>query len=157
LPVRLRIWLNGLHGLVGGGRGVEEHGQQRCVAAVELLVDAVGQRLLGDAQIQVGVVPQHGVHVVDLLDLGLELRDVAVLHALHDDEGEGALAELIHQDVLALDGLHGIGQVIEHIVVDPGLRDAQNRGQQQREREDQNGPPPLCDGFAKFQQNFIPP
>jgi len=148
---------NGLHGFVGGGRGVEEHGQQRRVAAVEFLVDAVGQRLLGDAQIQIGVVPQNGVHMVDALNLGLELGDIPVVHALDHDEGKRAFSEFIHQDILALDRFHGAGQVIEHVVIDPGLCHAQNRGQQERKGQDQNRPPPFCNGFPKFQQDFIPP
>ena len=130
---------DGLHGQVRGGGRVEEHGHHGGAARVERVVQPVRQQLLRDGRIQQGVVPQHGLHMVHLLDLLLQSRYVLGGHILQNEEGEGALAKLLQQLVLTDDGLHILGEIVEHVVVDSGARHTQNGREHQRQGDNQNG------------------
>ena len=97
---------DGVHGHVRRGGGVKKHGHQRGVVGVEFLINAVRQKLHGQAQVGNAVVPHHAVHVLHRGDLLLQRRHVLRGHILHDHQRERALAEVAQQLVLADDGIH---------------------------------------------------
>ena len=100
---------DGVHGHVRRGGGVKKHRHQRGVVGVEFLINAVRQKLHGQAQVGNAVVPHHAVHVLHLGDLLLQRRHVLRGHILHDHQRERALAEVSQQLVLADDGIHILG------------------------------------------------
>ena len=100
---------DGVHGHVRRGGGVEEHGHQCGVLRVEFLIEAVRQKLHGQAQIGKAVVPDHAVHVFHGGDFFFQCRHVLRGHILHDYQRERALAEVVQQFVLADDGIHILG------------------------------------------------
>ena len=130
---------NGVHGQVGGGGGVKEHGHHGGAAGVERIIQLPGQQLHGDRQIQQGIIPQHGLHMVHLLDLRPEGGSVPVRHVLQDEEGEGPLAKFIQELVLPDHGVHVGRKVVQHIVVDARPRHPQNGGNQQEKGQNEDG------------------
>ena len=77
--------------------------------------------------------------MIDLLDLLSEGDDILVLLILHDQHGDRACSELIHQDVLTLNGLNAVRQVGQNIVIDSCVQispDGRNH-EDQRKRHDQ--------------------
>jgi len=140
---------DGVHCLVRGGRGVEKHGHHRRVAGVEGVIELVGQKLHRDGRVHQGVVPQDRLHMLDGFELFLQGGNVLFRHILHDDEGECALAEVLQQCVLPDDGVHVVRQIIEHVVVDPGLQHAEHSRDHQKHREDQDRDAAAHDRFGK--------
>ena len=58
---------DGIHGQIGGGRGVKEHGHHGGVFGVKRIVDAVRQQFHGDGHVHQGIIPQHSFHMIHLL------------------------------------------------------------------------------------------
>ena len=139
-----------VHRFIGRGRGIEEHRHDGAVVGVEGVIHLFGQKFLRDRDIGERVVPQHAVDLLHLFDLRFQLGDVLIGHILEDDKRESALAELVEQDVLSLDGIHAVGQVGQHIVVDARVHHAEHGGDHQDEREDQDRDAQLDDRFGKL-------
>ena len=145
---------DGVHGHILGCGRVEEHRHHGGVPLVEGVVQLVGQQLHGHRQVGQGVVPQHGIHMIHSLDLLLQGGHVLGGHVLHNDKGEGPLAEVLLQGVLADDGVHVVGQVVEHIVIDAGVQHAEHRGDHQRQRDDQDQHAVLDDRFCSTHGSY---
>ena len=96
--------------------------------------------------------------MVHLFQVGFQRRHILVFHALADKEGIGALPELIHQNILALHGINVIRQVVEDIVIDPGVEKAYGGWDQQQDTEDEDRYAQFYDFFTEFQHNgsFLP-
>ena len=77
--------------------------------------------------------------MVDLFNFLTERRNIAWRHFLYDHKRKRALAEILHQLVLADDGVDLCGQIIQHIVIDARRRHAQHRWDHQQKRGDQHG------------------
>ena len=140
---------DGVHGHIRRGGGIEEHGHQRGVLRVELLIEAVRQKLHGQAQIGQAVVPDHAVHMFHGGDFFLQRRHVLRGHILHNHQRKRALAEVVQQFVLADDGIHVLGQIVQHIIIDAGVGHPEHRRHQQHQRYDQNGHAVLDDRFGE--------
>ena len=145
---------DGVHGHILAGGRVEEHRHHGGVPAVKGVIELVGQHLHGYRQVGQRVVPQHGIHMVHGLDLLLQGGYVPDGHVLHDDEGEGALAEVVLQGILSDDGVHIVGQVVEHIVIDAGVQHAEHRGDHQCQRQNQNQHAVFDDRFCSTHGSY---
>ena len=134
-----------LHCFIRGGRALEEYRHHRAVVGVEGLVDLVGQEFLRHGDIHHTVVPQNGVDLIDLPDLFLQGRNIFIGHILHDNKRKRAFAELVHQDILTFDGVHILGQVSQHIVVDTRVEHSKKRRNHQHKGNDHDRHPQLDD------------
>ena len=83
----------------------------------------------------------------NLFDLLYQRRHILIGHILHDHEGEAAFSEFIQQLLLSLHGVHGLRQVIQHVIVDSGPDHADHGRDHQQQRDDQDGDFVLYDCF----------
>ena len=140
--------LYGLHGGLGGGGVVEQGDHKGGVPLEEDLPDALGQHLLRHVQAHDVVVPQHLLHVVDALHRLLQLRRVALAHALHDHHREGALAEVFDHDILTVDRLKAVGKVAQDVIVDLRAHVSDGGRHQQRHAHQDHEDLVLCNELA---------
>ena len=89
------------------------------------------------------------------LHLCFQLSAILGGHILQDEEGEGPLVKAVQQLVLADDGVHVPGQIVEHIVVDPCGRHAKRRGDHQQQGQDQDGDAALDHRFGEFHTAYV--
>ena len=88
--------------------------------------------------------------MVNLLDLLLQSGNVFFIHVFDNTEGKRACSELIDQDVLPLHGVDLLRQVGQNIIIDPGPDVADDRRNQQNERDNQDRYSELNDSFTDF-------
>ena len=108
---------------------------------VERFVYLVGQKFLRDRDVGKAVIPQNGINLIDFLDLFLESCDVLIGHILHDNKRKRAFSELLHQDVLTFDGVHILGQIRQHIIVDTRVQYTEESRNHQNKRDDDDRDP----------------
>ena len=60
------------------------------MVGIEFRVDFIRQQLHGDGKVKQGVIPDHGIHMIDLLNFCLQGSYILVRHILHDNEGKKA-------------------------------------------------------------------
>ena len=58
--------------------------------------------------------------MIDAFDRLFQAYDVLVFHILHNDHGESAHTEFIHEDILPGYGFQGVWEIAQDIVIDPG-------------------------------------
>ena len=93
--------------------------------------------------------------MLDRFDFRPHGGDVLGLHAFDHHQGKGALAEFVQQNVLPFYRVHVPGQIIQHIVVYPGVHHAENRWDQQQYPKDQNRNSQLDDRLAEFDHRSL--
>ena len=62
--------------------------------------------------------------MIDLLNFCLQGSYILVRHILHDNEGKSALPKILHEFILPDDGIHILRQVIQHVIIDSGICNA---------------------------------
>ena len=90
----------------------------------------------------------------NLLDGILHVRLFPDRHALRNQQGKSALAEILQQDLLALHGFQVLRQIIQQVVFCFGGRHAENRRHHQRQAQDNHQHPMLNKTFCKSFQRF---
>ena len=78
--------------------------------------------------------------MLDLFDLLNQLCHVLVGHILHNDQGDGTLAEILEKLVLPLYRVHILRQIVQHVIIDTGGHHTEHRRDQQHQGNDQNQP-----------------
>ena len=94
------------------------------MVGIEFRVDFIRQQLHGDGKVKQGVIPDHGIHMIDLLNFCLQGSYILVRHILHDNEGKSALPKILHEFILPDGGIHILRQVIQHVIIDSGICNA---------------------------------
>ena len=96
--------------------------------------------------------------MVYVFNVGFEVGDVLVLHALTDKQRIGAFPKFIHQDILPLHGVDVLGQVVQDVVVDTGVEVSDRCRNEQQDTDDENGYTQFDDLFTEFQHRdpFLP-
>jgi len=129
-----------LHRVVRRGCVVVDDQHQRRIALVEGVINLVRKHFLRHADVRQRVIPDHRLHMVDAFDLRLQLDDILVRHAFHQQGGKSAAAEFVLQNVLALHRVNAFRQIAQHVIVHLGvnIHDIGRNRQQQGQDDDQN-------------------
>ena len=88
--------------------------------------------------------------MIHLLHPALELSGLGVGQTFRHKHGVGALAKVIEQDLLALHRLDVVGQVVEDVIIDTGVKVSDGRRDEQQNAQHQNRHPESDDLFAKL-------
>ena len=135
---------------------IKQNQKHRTVAAVERLVHLIRQKFPRNIDARHIIPPDHGLYMVHVRNLFLQLHDILIVHALDDIHGEGTGPKLILQDVLTLHRLNILRKIREHIVVDLRMRVADRCRYQKNQRRYQDGYVQLHYPFAKFFRHQTP-
>ena len=128
--------LNGFHGALSGGGLIEEHGHQPRVVLLEHLAQVIRQNLHREAALQDGGIADNGLHMGHIPHSLLQVSLRHFAQALRHAQGEGALAKILGQNVLALDRVQILRQIIQQVIFDLCGHHAEHRGDHQRQTDD---------------------
>ena len=87
--------------------------------------------------------------MIDALDGLAEPGDLLRLHIFYYNEGKGAFAKILHQRILPDHGLHILGQVGQHIIIDSCICHSEYGRNEQQHREHQDRHSKLYDLFCE--------
>ena len=85
-----------------------------------------------------GAETHDGVDVVDVFYGGFEFADLGIGQTVGDDHRKSTFAETFKKFVLTFDGVHAVGEIVKHVVVDTSIIKADEGGNNQHERQHDN-------------------
>ena len=139
LPRNFADLRNGFHRPFRRRRIIEEHRHQPRVALLEDVPVFVRQNLGRNRALGDGRIADDRIHMRHVADGVLQRLLVGFAHPFRDAQGERALAELFHQDVLPLDRVKVFRQIIQQVILDLCGVHAQHRRNQHQQTDDDDG------------------
>ena len=124
--------MNGIHGAVGRCRIFKKDCHQSGVVRIKYFPKLIRQNGHGNRRIHQGIVPDHIRNAIHLFNLFFQVCAFLRSHALYDLHRKRSFSKVVHQNVLPDHRINVVRQIIQDIIVDPGLKISQCRRDQEQ-------------------------